>query len=140
MRLEYLDDVDGKDLLELFNVPFDKEQWINFWENYSQSDTLVIYCAWIHSKEIDRDIIVGTVSLLVQNKPHSFNPTVYIEDLIVAPHFRRLGLGKEILSKVIEECKTYFPSKIKVSCEEDYDKFFSDFGFNKTNINMELSL
>lgn len=139
MRFEYLEHNDKDEFLKLFDVEMDKDLWENFWDTYSESDTKVIHCAWIFSKELNKDILIGSASLLIEYKPHKFNPTVYITDFVVLEQFRRLGLGKIILLNVIKEAGTYYPSVIKIACREEYHEYFENIGFKKTTVTMEYT-
>lgn len=138
MKLEYLEETNRDDFLKLFDSEMSYDEWMYFWENYSENTSKVIYCAWILNKELNKDILIGTVSILVENKPYNLSPIIYITDLIVAQKYRHLGIGTLIIKNVLDECKSYYPLGIKILCDEKYQSFYENLDFVRNDICMEF--
>ncbi|WP_133272116.1 GNAT family N-acetyltransferase [Hymenobacter radiodurans] len=55
---------------------------------------------------------------------------VSIGRVIVAPAFRRFGLGQELMRQAIAHCEQHFaPQPIKIGAQQYLEKFYGGFGF-----------
>lgn len=137
MILNYLLYEDRKEFLKLFDAKKNDNEWEQFWATYEESDSKIIYVA--HEVIKDKDVVIGSVSLLVEYKVYLDKPVIHIDDLIVLKKYRELGIGTTILTKVLEECKSYCPHKIILSCPKEYLEFYQGFDFKEFAVAMELT-
>lgn len=63
-----------------------------------------------------------------------------IEDVIVFGPYRKSGIGKEIVTKLIELAKDAGSYKIILNCEKKNIKFYKKCGFYKSGIEMRLDV
>jgi glucosamine-phosphate N-acetyltransferase len=114
-----------------YNYPITKEQFINFITTNTNYKILVIY------SEIEKRII-GAGTIIILYKIHN-NPIGQIEDVIISEKYRKNGLGKQIIEKLIDigkqEYKCY---KIILNCLEKNIKFYENCGFITTGVEMKL--
>jgi GNAT superfamily N-acetyltransferase len=115
MRLDYLKFSDKEYYLDLIscmgNVDRSEEMWRNFFQIYEESDVREIYLAYIDSKDKTQKVI-GTVTTIVEPKIYLPGPVVHIEDVVVDPKYRMLGLGKLIIKEVEKIAKSYHNASI----------------------------
>ena len=114
-----------------YNYPITKEQFINFITTNTNYKIVVIY-----SNTEKRIIGAGTIILLY--KIHN-NPIGQIEDVIISEKYRKNGLGKQIIDKLIDiGKKEYKCYKIILNCLEKNIKFYQNCGFITTGVEMKL--
>ena len=53
----------------------------------------------------------------------------YIQDLVVLPHYRKTGIGAQIVSALVKKCVEQGISWIGLIAEPDTEKFYQPFGF-----------
>lgn len=126
-----------------------KNQYLNLLSNLSDTPPLpdnifynnlnkilyngLIIVAYIEQNKIKNDIkIIGTGTLFLQPKlSHNGRNIGQLEDIIVDNQYRGLGIGKNIIQKLIEETKTKNCYKIILSCSEDLKEYYFKLGFNE---------
>ncbi len=54
----------------------------------------------------------------------------YIQDLVVLPHYRKTGIGAQIVSALVKKCVEQGISWIGLIAEPDTEKFYLPFGFH----------
>jgi glucosamine-phosphate N-acetyltransferase len=90
-------------------------------------------------EDIAKKIIIGTITLLVENKIiHNMGKVAHIEDTVVHPNYRGQQLGKfliNIVVKMSEELKCY---KIILDCKDENRLFYEKCGFNHKGNQMSL--
>ena len=85
------------------------------------------------------DIIVCTATLLIEKKIiHNFKSVAHIEDLIVHENYRKKGLGKKMINKLIEISKNNNCYKIILNCKKDHIPFYEKNNFVNKNVEMSL--
>lgn len=92
------------------------EYWKSFFEEYDESGASLIYLVRIYSKEQEKDIVIGTVTLNIENKIYLTGPIIRIEDLIVEEKMRNLGLGTKIVKEVLNIAEGLSASILTVGC------------------------
>lgn len=55
----------------------------------------------------------------------------YIQDLVILPEYRNKGIGKKLVKKLIDYCKSKNIFWIALIAEPDQDGFYKEIGFNK---------
>jgi len=55
----------------------------------------------------------------------------YIQDLLVLPDYRKQGIGKKLVDKLINYCKSKGLKWIALIAEPDQDGFYSSIGFKQ---------
>ncbi len=86
--------------------------------------------------------IVGTATLLLQlNLSHGSRPYAHIENVVTDNNYRGKGIGKELISYLIEKAKKMDCYKIILNCSEENISFYEKCSFVKTNeVEMRLDL
>lgn len=114
-----------------YNYPITKEEFVNFIDRYDNYRIVVIY------SEIEKRII-GAGTIIIVRKIHN-NPIGQIEDVIISEKYRKNGLGKQIIEKLIDIGKNEFKCyKIILNCLEKNIKFYKNCGFFEIGVEMKL--
>jgi len=129
MRLDYLTLQDKNEYLRLMDCLVESDvndnMWKAFFQTYDESYNKVIYMARIYDEVQAKEITVGTATTVIDYKVYLSGPVVQIEDLIVFPKYRNLGLGKKIVKAIEADTESYNASVITVSCgNEGLAQFF----------------
>lgn len=128
INLRQLKDTDFKEFLPLINefrnTEFTEEEYVStlkYITNYSE--------IWV--AELDGKLIAtGT---LILEKKFIFNLCTlgHIEDVCVKKDYRRMGIGKQIINKLIERAKELKCYKITLDCSDENMAFYRACGFSK---------
>lgn len=90
-------------------------------------------------ENVDNADIIASGTLLIEPKLiHSFGYAGHIEDIIVDKSYRGYGLGKIIISFLIEHAKILKCYKVILNCSDKYVKFYKKLGLNKKDNAMSL--
>ena len=85
------------------------------------------------------DIIVCTASLLIEKKIiHGFKSVGHIEDLVVHKNYRKRGLAKKMINKLIDISKKNNCYKVILNCDKKCISFYEKFNFVNKNVEMSL--
>lgn len=99
------------------------------------------FVSWI---AVDGDRIVGTSGMSFVEKPPYFGcPSGKIgllSSMYTVKEYRRQGIAKTLLSKVINEAKEYGCGAVQITASDMGVKLYSDFGFIKNNNFMQYTL
>jgi glucosamine-phosphate N-acetyltransferase len=114
-----------------YNYPITKEDFVNFIDTHKNYRIVVIY------SEIEKRII-GAGTIIIVHKIHN-NPIGQIEDVIISEKYRKNGLGKQVIEKLIDIGKNEFKCyKIILNCLEKNIKFYENCGFIEVGVEMKL--
>lgn len=114
-----------------YNYPIIRDEFINFIDTRDNYRIVVIY------SEIEKRII-GAGTIIIVRKIHN-NPIGQIEDVIISEKYRKNGLGKQIIEKLIDIGKNEFKCyKIILNCLEKNIKFYENCGFVEVGVEMKL--
>lgn len=77
--------------------------------------------------------IIGTSGMSFVEKPPYFGcPTGRIgllSSMFTDPKYRRMGIARELLSRVIDEARKYGCGTVQITASDMGDKLYTDFGF-----------
>ena len=99
------------------------------------------FVSWL---ALDADRVVGTSGMSFAEKPPYFGcPTGRIgllSSMYTDPEYRRMGIAKELLSRVIEEARAYGCGTVHVTASDMGVLLYTDFGFVKNGNFMQYKL
>jgi DNA-3-methyladenine glycosylase I len=65
---------------------------------------------------------------------------LYLDSLAVVPHYRRQGIAKELLARVVTDAKAYGCSCVQITASEMGVYLYEDFGFVRNKNFLQLRL
>lgn len=99
------------------------------------------FVSWL---AVDGDKIVGTSGMSFVEKPPYFScPTGRIgllSSMFTDPSYRRMGIAKELLSRVVNEAKKYGCGCVQITASDMGVLLYTDFGFVKNGNFMQYKL
>lgn len=121
MRINQLREEGAEDNIDL--KPYLKD----YYHRHMKDNTFV---SWI---ALDRDKIIGTSGMSFVEKPPYFGcPTGKIgllSSMFTNPDYRRMGIAKELLNRVIEDAKEYGCSTVQITASDMGVKLYTAYGF-----------
>ena len=132
MRLNQLQEEGAEPLFDL--APALNE----YYENHFDDGTFVSWLA------IDGDEIIATSGMsFVEKPPYYSNPSGKIgllSSMYTLKAYRRKGIAKALLEKVIQEAKEYGCGTIQITASDMGVLLYTDYGFEKTANFMQLKI
>ena len=123
MRIKQLREEGAKEDIDI--VPALKD----YYNRHLSDETFVSWLA------VDGDKIVGTSGLsFVEKPPYVSCPTGrlgLLSSMFTDPSYRRMGIAKELLSRVVEEAKNYGCGSVQITASDMGVLLYTDFGFEK---------
>ena len=99
------------------------------------------FVSWL---AMDGDRIVGTSGMSFVEKPPYFGcPSGRIgllSSMFTDPDYRRMGIAKELLTRVIDEARDYGCGTVQITASDMGVLLYTDFGFVKNNNFMHYKL
>ncbi len=99
------------------------------------------YVSWL---AVDGEKIVGTSGMSFVEKPPYFScPTGRIgrlSSMYTDPDYRRRGIAKELLRRVVEEARAYGCGAVQITASDMGVLLYTDFGFVKNDNFMQYKL
>ncbi len=99
------------------------------------------FVSWL---AMDGDRIVGTSGMSFVEKPPYFScPTGklgLLSSMFTDPDYRRMGIAKELLSRVVEEARNYGCGSVQITASDMGVLLYTDFGFVKNGNFMQYKL
>ena len=99
------------------------------------------FISWL---ALDNDRIIGTSGMSIVDKPPYFGcPSGKIgllSSMFTDPNYRRKGIAKTLLSKVIDEAKTQGCGTVQITASDMGVLLYSDYGFEKNENFMQFKL
>jgi ribosomal protein S18 acetylase RimI-like enzyme len=95
-------------------------------EGLKHHATALVYIAWTG------DRYIGLITSFVNFATFSVKPFINIHDIIVAESWRNKGLGRQLITRVIEEAETLGCGKVTLEVREDNDNarhLYNSMGF-----------
>ena len=99
------------------------------------------FVSWL---AMDGDKIVGTSGMSFVEKPPYFScPSGKIgllSSMFTDPEYRRMGIAKELLSRVVKEARDYGCGTVQITASDMGVLLYTDFGFVKNGNFMQYKL
>ena len=99
------------------------------------------FVSWL---AMDEDRIVGTSGMSFVEKPPYFGcPSGRIgllSSMYTDPRYRRMGIAKELLSRVVDEARAYGCGTVQITASDMGVLLYADFGFVKNGNFMQYRL
>ncbi len=132
MRIRQLCEEGAKEDIDL--VPALKD----YYDRHMADGTFVSWLA------MDGDKIVGTSGMSFVEKPPYFGcPSGKIgllSSMFTDPAYRRRGIAKELLSRVVDEAKAFGCGTVQITASDMGVLLYTDFGFEKNGNFMQYKL
>ena len=110
----------------------------NYYVRHMADGTFVSWLA------LDEDRIVGTSGMSFVEKPPYFGcPSGRIgllSSMYTDPRYRRMGIAKELLSRVVDEARAYGCGTVQITASDMGVLLYTDFGFVKNGNFMQYRL
>ena len=110
---------------------------LDYYERHMADGTFVSWLA------MDGDKIVGTSGMSFVEKPPYFScPSGRIgllSSMFTDPDYRRMGIAKELLSRVVEEARNYGCGCVQITASDMGVLLYTDFGFVKNGNFMQYN-
>ena len=88
----------------------------------------------------DSDIVGSITAIIEQKFIHNGGKICHIEDVVTRKGFEKLGIGSQLLEKVLELAKNEKCYKVILNCSEYNLKFYENLGFYKHDIGMRYNI
>ena len=105
------------------------EKFKNFVDNLNKNHKIIVI-------EFNNKI-VATGTVLIENKIiHGLSKVAHIEDIVVDKESRGMGLGKKLISFLIDIAEKEKCYKVILNCKKEYIKFYEKCGLKNHAIQM----
>jgi GNAT superfamily N-acetyltransferase len=132
MRIKQLREEGATEDIDL--VPYLKD----YYDRHMADGTFVSWLA------MDGDRIVGTSGMSFVEKPPYFScpsgKLGLLSSMFTDPEYRRMGIAKELLSRVVEEARQYGCGYVQITASDMGVLLYTDFGFVKNENFMQYKL
>ena len=110
----------------------------DYYDRHMADGTFVSWLA------LDGDKIVGTSGMSFVEKPPYFGcpsgKMGLLSSMFTDPGYRRMGIAKELLSRVVEEARAYGCGTVQITASDMGVLLYTDFGFVKNGNFMQYKL
>lgn len=110
---------------------------LDYYDRHMADGTFVSWLA------MDGDKIVGTSGMSFVEKPPYFGcPSGrlgLLSSMFTDPDYRRMGIAKELLSRVVEEARNYGCGCVQITASDMGVLLYTDFGFKKNGNFMQYN-
>ena len=132
MRINQLREEGAKEDIDL------KPALLDYYKRHMKDGTFVSWLA------LDGNNIIGTSGMSFVQKPPYFGcPSGKIgllSSMFTNPNYRRNGIAKELLSRIVNEAKQYGCGTIQITASDMGVKLYTDFGFEHNGNFMQYKL
>ena len=115
-----------------------KPALLDYYKRHMKDGTFVSWLA------LDGNNIIGTSGMSFVEKPPYFGcPSGKIgllSSMFTNPNYRRNGIAKELLSRIVNEAKQYGCGTIQITASDMGVKLYTDFGFEHNGNFMQYKL
>lgn len=99
------------------------------------------FVSWL---AVDGERIIGTSGMSFVERPPYFScpssKTGILSSMYTDPNYRRMGIAKELLSRVVEEARNYGCGSVQITASDMGVLLYTDFGFVKNGNFMQYKL
>ncbi|MCR4866581.1 MAG: GNAT family N-acetyltransferase, partial [Lachnospiraceae bacterium] len=110
----------------------------DYYDRHMSDGTFVSWLA------LDKDMIIGTSGMSFVEKPPYFGcPSGRIgllSSMFTDPGYRRMGIAKELLNRVVEEARAYGCGAVQITASDMGVKLYTAYGFVHNNNFMQYKL
>ena len=110
----------------------------NYYNRHMEDGTFVSWLAF------DGEQIIGTSGMSFVEKPPYFGcpsgKLGLLSSMFTNPNYRRKGIARELLSRVVEEARKYGCGTVQITASDMGVKLYTDFGFVHNNNFMQYKL
>ena len=110
----------------------------DYYDRHMSDGTFVSWLA------LDKDRIIGTSGMSFVEKPPYFGcPSGRIgllSSMFTDPDYRRMGIAKELLNRVVEEARAYGCGAVQITASDMGVKLYTAYGFVHNNNFMQYKL
>jgi len=110
----------------------------DYYDRHMSDGTFVSWLA------LDKDKIIGTSGMSFVEKPPYFGcPSGRIgllSSMFTDPDYRRMGIAKELLNRVVEEARAYGCGAVQITASDMGVKLYTAYGFVHNNNFMQYKL
>ena len=132
MRINQLREEGAKEDIDL--VPALRD----YYKRHMADGTFVSWLA------VDNEEIIGTSGMSFVEKPPYFGcpsgKMGLLSSMFTNPRYRRMGIAKELLHRVVEEARKYGCGTIQITASDMGVKLYTDYGFIHNNNFMQYKL
>ena len=132
MRINQLREEGAKEDIDL------KPALLDYYKRHMKDGTFVSWLA------LDGNNIIGTSGMSFVEKPPYFGcPSGKIgllSSMFTNPNYRRNGIAKELLSRIVNEAKQYGCGTIQITASDMGVKLYTDFGYEHNGNFMQYKL
>ena len=132
MRINQLREEGAKEDIDL------KPALLDYYKRHMKDGT---FGSWV---ALDGNNIIGTSGMSFVEKPPYFGcPSGKIgllSSMFTNPNYRRNGIAKELLSRIVNEAKQYGCGTIQITASDMGVKLYTDFGFEHNGNFMQYKL
>jgi glucosamine-phosphate N-acetyltransferase len=123
-------------LTELTTVgTISKEEWLNQFKIVSSNSSIEIWV--IHNTLLNK--ILGSATLFIEPKfIHNCSNVGHIEDVVLSKSTQGTGLGKKIVTFLVERAKLRGCYKVILDCNQETIGFYQKCGFRVKDTQMAL--
>ncbi len=98
------------------------------------------FVSWL---AVDGDRIIGTSGMSFVEKPPYFScpsgRSGLLSSMYIDPDYRRKGIAKELLRRVVEEARAYGCGNVQITASDMGVLLYTDFGFRKNGNFMQYT-
>lgn len=114
-------------LSQLTIVDADKISYKDFCNHLKKISSKIIVLQRLNDNKI-----IATGSLFIENKfIHNLGSVAHIEDVVVLDEYRLNGLGKKIITELVQMARDMNCYKIILDCSDENIEFYKKLGFIK---------
>lgn len=121
MRIYQLREEGAKEVIDL------RPALLDYYKRHMADGTFVSWLAF------DGDKIIGTSGMSFVEKPPYFGcpsgKMGLLSSMFTNPEYRRRGIAKELLSRVVKDAKEYGCGTVQITASDMGVKLYADFGF-----------